>query len=283
MVAMASATQMIIADFSPQLLPHRAVIRLRGEGVPGFLHNLLTAELKEAQPAYAALLTPQGKILNDVFVVPDGETVWLDVARSQASDLLKRLMMYRLRAKIEIALDDDKAVAVSSKAGLLGLGYADPRLAAMGYRTIVGAESQTAGIGYDHARFLLGLADSDADIGSGEMFVHEANLDQLNGVSFSKGCYVGQEVVSRTHHRHAARNRILPVQFSGHVEKGQDIHSGEQRIGTMLSSSEGRGLALMRLDRLATATAPLLTADVKLTVHKPHWATFELSIPEATL
>ena len=273
------AMQMNIPSFQPQILPDRAVIRVSGDGALAFLHNVLTAELSEPTPAYAALLTPQGKILHDVFVVPDGELVYIDVAQVQAADLLKRLHMYRLRAKLDIVLDDGKAVAVSTSADLPGLAYVDPRLADMGQRTIIAAGSLREGSGYHAARIGAGLADSVEDIGSGAMFVHEANLDQLHGVSFTKGCYVGQEVVSRTHHRHTARNRILPVSFAGDVQHGAAVVAGELRIGTMLSSRGGQGLALLRMDRLAEASAPLLTGDVKLSVHKPQWAKFEMLVP----
>lgn len=280
MVAMASATVMMTSNFSPQILDNRAVIRIAGEGALAFLHNILTADLTGAKHAYAALLTPQGKILHDVFVVPDGDVVWIDVARSQAADLLKRLFMYRLRAKLEINIDDKKAVAVSSRGDLIGSGFTDPRTPVIGFRSIVDANAYAVGDNYEATRLRTGLADSDADIGSGDMFVHEANLDQLNGVSFSKGCYVGQEVVSRTFHRHTARNRILPVQFEGKALHGADIMSGDTRIGTMLSSRDGYGLALLRLDRLAETTYPLLTSGSRLSVHKPDWAVFDVTIPE---
>jgi tRNA-modifying protein YgfZ len=275
----AVATQMNIQSFSPQILPERAVIRVVGDGALAFLHNLLTMDLSEPKPAYGALLTPQGKILHDVFVVPDGDVIWIDVAAVQAADLLKRLVMYRLRAKIDISVDDNKAVAVSSSSDLPGMAFVDPRVANIGQRAIIDVMSFTTGTGYHAARLALGLADSEQDIGSGQMFVHEANLDQLSGVSFSKGCYVGQEVVSRTHHRHSARNRILPVSFDGEVQHGADIVSGDARIGTMLSVLNGQGLALLRLDRLGEATQPLLTNGVTLSVHKPEWAKFDLVIP----
>jgi tRNA-modifying protein YgfZ len=274
------ATQMNMPSFQPQILTNRAVIRVGGDGALAFLHNLLTMELSDPKPHYGALLTPQGKILHDVFVVPDGDHVWIDVAKVQAADLLRRLMMYRLRAKLDIALDDGKAVAVSSSADLHGIAFVDPRVPGIGYRTIVDAGMYAAGTGYHAARIALGLADSEQDIGSGLMFVHEANLDQLHGVSFTKGCYVGQEVVSRTHHRHTARNRILPVRFEAQVLHGADIVSGEMRLGTMLSSVDGHGLALLRLDRLAEAASPILTNGVKLSVHKPAWAKFEVVIPQ---
>jgi tRNA-modifying protein YgfZ len=275
----AVATQMNIQSFSPQILPDRAVIRVVGDGALAFLHNLLTMDLSEPKPAYGALLTPQGKILHDVFVVPDGDVIWIDVAAVQAADLLKRLVMYRLRAKIDMAMDDNKAVAVSTSSDLPGMAFVDPRVANIGQRAIVDIMSFTTGTGYHAVRLALGLADSEQDIGSGQMFVHEANLDQLNGVSFSKGCYVGQEVVSRTHHRHSARNRILPVSFDGEVQHGADIVSGDARIGTMLSVLNGQGLALLRLDRLGEATQPLLTNGVTLSVHKPEWAKFDVVIP----
>lgn len=280
MVAMASATVMMTNSFSPQVLDDRAVIRITGEGALAFLHNLLTTDLMMGQPAYAALLTPQGKILHDVFVVTDGDLVWLDVAKPQAEDLLKRLIMYRLRAKLQIEVAPDKAVAVASDDSLQGLKFVDPRTDSIGFRAIVNSGEYESGNGYDAARIGAGLADSVKDIGSGEMFVHEANLDQLNGVNFNKGCYVGQEVVSRTHHRHTARNRILPVRFNGPVLHGADVTSGETRIGTMLSSCSGIGLALLRLDRLAEITQPLLTTGIKISVQKPQWANFELQIPE---
>jgi tRNA-modifying protein YgfZ len=276
MVLMTSATAIA---YTPQILTDRAILRVSGDGALGFLHNLLTAELTAAKPAYAALLTPQGKILHDMFVVPEGDTVWLDVAKLQAPDLLKRLMMYRLRAKLEIVRDENKVVVVSATERDHH-SYIDPRVPDIGYRSVSPALDMPGDQTYHEARVKCGLADSVADIGSGDMFVHEANLDQLNGVSFTKGCYVGQEVVSRVHHRDKARNRILPVELDGATAKDADIMSGEQRIGTMLSSYGRHGLALLRLDRLAESTAPLISNDVRVHVLKPAWARFEFSIPE---
>ncbi len=263
-------------SLSPQVLPDRAVVRVAGDGALAFLHNLLTVDLTKAQPAYGALLSPQGKILHDVFIVPDGEVVWVDVDAAQAPDLMKRLVMYRLRAKLDIEMAQHKAVAVGSQTGL---HYVDPRLDVMGQRAIVDTGSLPEGDGYAELQISNGLGASHGDIGSGELFIHEANLDQLNAVSFNKGCYVGQEVVSRTQHRSTARNRILPVRFSGGVEHGADIKAGEQRVGNMLSSTDGKGLALMRLDRLAEATLPLMVGDTRMTIGRPAWARFELTIP----
>jgi tRNA-modifying protein YgfZ len=279
----ASATQMTIPTFTRQLRPDRTILRLSGSGVLAFLNNLLTREvlhLPEGEGAYAALLTPQGKILHDVFVIHRADVVFIDCAAAQADDLLQKLKQYRLRAKIDMQRPDDLGVAVSPAPDMHGLCYADPRAADMGFRAVIEKGSADTGTGYDELRLKLGIADSVADIGTDTIFVHEANLDQLNGVSFSKGCYVGQEVVSRIHHRHMARNRILPVQMTGPVAAGTGITSGDKRIGTMLSSIEGHGLALLRLDRLAEAELPLLAADAQLSVHRPDWADFDVQIPE---
>jgi tRNA-modifying protein YgfZ len=280
MVGEGSATAMNGYTLPPQILPDRAMLRIAGNGGLAFLHNLLTVDLTTPQPAYGALLSPQGKILHDVFVVPDGDVVWVDVDAAQAPDLLKRLVMYRLRAKFDIEFAKDKAVAVGAQSGL---HYVDPRLETMGLRAIVDASTLPVADGYAALQISNGLAGSQHDIGSGELFVHEANLDQLNAVSFTKGCYVGQEVVSRTQHRSTARNRILPVHFSGEALQGAEIKSGETRIGTMLSSSGGNGLALMRLDRMAEVTQPLLIGQTRLTVEKPVWAKFEVVIPQVAL
>ncbi len=266
--------------FNPQILSARAVIRLSGENTLGFLHNLLTCEI-ETLPAgtwaYGALLSPQGKIQHDVFVIHDGTTTFLDCAARQADALLQKLKLYRLRAKIQIGRDDALAIAVAT-----GEGHAapDPRLASMGNRAIVAAGSLSGGDGYDAARIGAGLADSDLDIGVNGVFPHEANFDQFRGVSFTKGCYVGQEVVSRMQHRGTARTRMLPVTAAALLPpRGSAIRSGETVLGSMLSSTGQQGLALLRLDRLAEATAPLLTESVSLRVHKPDWMTIDIAIP----
>ncbi|WP_374390527.1 folate-binding protein YgfZ, partial [Sandaracinobacter sp.] len=263
-------------DFRAGSLPGRAVISVRGPEAGHFLHNLLTADIDhvaEGQAAYAALLTPQGKILFDMLVVRQGDGYLIDCAAGQRAELLKRLAMYKLRAKVEIAARDDLAVGVSPSD--VSGGYRDPRSGDIGWRIIgpAGAPAE----GYDAARIAAGLADSEADLGSGEFFPHEANLDQLGGVNFKKGCYVGQEVVSRMEHRGTARSRILPVVVDGAVPpKGTDIRSGEKQVGTLLSSAGNRALALIRLDRLAEATAPLLADGARVTVQKPAWARYDI-------
>jgi tRNA-modifying protein YgfZ len=184
--------------------------------------------------------------------------------------------MYKLRARITISEAPELAVVVS--ANEMAAGFADPRSVALGWRAISANSGVEAGSGYHRARIIAGLADTDADLGSGEFFPHEANFDQFGAVSFTKGCYIGQEVVSRMEHRGTARARILPVHCDGSAPpKGSDIRSGEKSIGTMLGSDGNIGLALIRLDRLAEATAPLLSEGVSITVQKPAFARYDVA------
>ena len=273
------ATKMRDIHFSAGLLPGRTLVSIEGPDASHFLHNLVTADvegLKPGEATYAALLSPQGKMLFDFFIQRRGDGDLIDCAVSQVAELTKRLGFYKLRAKISIA-SLDMAVGVSLQEPETEIRYRDPRSAGMGWRFVTEPGSMPDSAGYDLARISLGLADSDADLGSGELFPHEANLDQLGGVSFTKGCYVGQEVVSRMEHRGTARSRILPVEISGPAPaKGTEIRAGEKLIGSMLSSSGTRGLALLRLDRLAEATGPLLTEGVSLDVLKPRWARYDV-------
>jgi folate-binding protein YgfZ len=271
------ATDMRDIDFRAGRLVARAIIAVQGPDAGHFLQNLLTADVEHLEPGaatYAALLSPQGKILFDMLVVRAAEGFLIDCAQGMAAGLVQRLSMYKLRAKVEIALRPDLSVSVSPVA-VAGF-FADPRTPEIGWRGISPAAGPEAE-GYDAARIALGLADSEADLGSGEFFPHEANLDQLGGVNFRKGCYVGQEVVSRMEHRGTARSRILPVMLEAEAPpKGTEIRAGEKQIGTLLSSSGALALALIRLDRLAEAQGPLMAGGVRLTVGKPRWVSYDV-------
>jgi tRNA-modifying protein YgfZ len=170
----------------------------------------------------------------------------------QRPDLLQKLLLYKLRAKLEIGTRDDLEIAVGTE------GYSDPRNSAMGHRFFAARSSFSKGAGYDAARIGLGLADSVQDIGSNVLFPHEANFDNINGVSFSKGCYVGQEVVSRMQHRGTARNRILRIRCDPTAPaKGVGIRGDDKLIGEVLSSVGQNALALIRTDRLADVVGEL--------------------------
>lgn len=274
------------SSFLMQVRRDRAALSLEGSEAENFLHNLVTADvlgLAEGEARYAALLTPQGKILFDFFILKTAEGYLLDCAASQLEDLMKRLMFYRLRAKVTIKARPDLEVGVSPGQLHGPGGYADPRSPLMGWRIITEKGKLPEGSGYEAKRITLGLADSDSDIGTGRLFPHEANLDQLGAVSFSKGCYIGQEVVSRMEHRATARSRILPVQFEGAAPpRDAEIKSGDKTVGTMLSSSGNMALALIRLDRLDDARQPLLTDGVRIHVHKPPWANYDVPSKDYT-
>lgn len=210
---------------------------------------------------YGALLSPQGKILHDLFVYHAEFEVLIDCALPQRADLLQKLQMYKLRAKFEIKPRDDLEIAVGE------VGYVDPRNANMGHRQFAPKGTYEIGEGYDAARISMGLADSVADLGSNIFFPHEANFDRIGGVSFSKGCFVGQEVVSRMQHRGTARARIMRIEaLTVAPVKGTEIRSGEVLVGEVLSSVGAQALAFIKQDRLAEATAPLLADNIPIQV-----------------
>ena len=274
------------SSFLMQARRDRAVLSLKGVEAETFLHNLVTADilgLAEGQARYTALLTPQGKILFDFFVLKTADGYLLDCAASQLEELMKRLMFYRLRAKVTIAERKDLEVGVSPSQPPGSMAYVDPRSPLMGWRMITEKGKLPEGLGYETQRITLGLADSDGDIGSGELFPHEANFDQLGAVSFSKGCYIGQEVVSRMEHRATARSRILPVTFDGVApQRDAAIKSANKIIGSVLSSAGNAALALIRLDRLGEAEQPLLTDGVRVHVHKPAWVNYDVPSKDYT-
>jgi folate-binding protein YgfZ len=274
--------------FATQKLPSRAVISVAGEGAKDFLQNLVTADIDALNPGeatYSALLQPQGKILFDFFVLAEDGRYAIDCSKTQKAELLKRLTFYKLRAKVNLT-DSDEDVGVAAAKPANGLSYTDPRTAQLGVRLIAGKGSlpESDPEAYRGGRIRLGIADSDEDIGSGELFPHEANLDQLGAVSFKKGCFIGQEVVSRMEHRGTARNRIVPVYSARNAAaKGSTIAAGGKTIGTVLSASDKDALALIRLDRLKDAVEAregLLTESGPIHVRKPGWARFDVALPK---
>jgi folate-binding protein YgfZ len=282
------------------LLPDRGIIKVAGDDARKFLNGLITADVDKAspaQPVFAALLTPQGKIIADFIVVEappeDGGDFFLDVPRALAPALVMRLGFYKLRAKITV---EDLSATLGVLAVWNGIGtteyglcYPDPRLPALGMRCILptpvvadaaadlGAELVDAAL-YEAHRIALGVPRGGVDFIYGDAFPHETDMDQLAGVDFKKGCYVGQEVVSRVEHRGTARSRVVPVAFEGGApETGLPVMAGDKQIGNMGSSADGRGLAMLRLDRVADAQAagtPIMAGGIALTLVKPDWVRF---------
>jgi folate-binding protein YgfZ len=190
------------------MLADRALLRLAGDDVRGFLQGLLTNDVAGALPVWAGLLTPQGKALFDMIVWSDGDDILLDVERDQADPLARRLAMYRLRRAITIARDDALAVHWSTvRPDDAADAAPDPRLAALGWRWI--AAPGPAAAGWHAHRLSLGVAEGAAELGAGETLWLEANARELNGVSFTKGCYVGQENTARMHHRAKVNRRLF--------------------------------------------------------------------------
>ena len=282
------------------LLSDRGVVKVAGDDARRFLNGLASNDIIRvvpAEPRFAALLTPQGKIIVDFIAAEaepdDGGGFFLDCPRALSRTLVERLNFYKLRAKI--AIEDLSpllgVMAVWDGAALsdAGLSYADPRLPALGTRTILPphlAAEAAAEIGatltdeaaYDAHRIALGVPRGGMDFAYGNTFPHEADMDQLGGVDFEKGCYVGQEVVSRVEHRSSARSRLLPVAYDEFApSSGIPIMAGDKQVGTLGSTAKGRGLAIFRLDRLADAIAagtPLNCGNIPLRLVKPDWAKF---------
>ena len=285
------------------LLPERGVVKVAGEDARKFLNGLLTADLAKVTPqraAYAALLTPQGKIMVDMIVTEapaeDGGGFFLDAPRALCPNLVERLNFYKLRAKV-IAEDLSDVLGVmavwdSTGETEYGLCYSDPRLPDLGMRCILPphlAKDAAADLGaelvdatdYEAHRITHGAPRGGLDFYYNDAFPHEADMDQLNGVDFEKGCYVGQEVVSRVEHRGIARKRVVPVAFEDFAaEVGVAVKAGDMDIGVMGTSvrGSGRGLAMLRLDRMADALAagtPLMSGGMVLRPVKPSWARFD--------
>jgi folate-binding protein YgfZ len=274
------------------VLSDRGAIRVSGEDAPHFLHNLVTSSvegLSEGTAAYTGLLTPQGKIIADFFALRTPDGYLLDVPLARLEELKKRLTLYKLRAKVTIAAEDLAIAAIWD--GTIGYTvpvYADPRLPALGQRAFMpkneaGAKLKAEGLEVKseadfHAhRIALGIPEGGRDFAFEDAFPHEADMDQLGGIDFRKGCYIGQEVVSRTQHRATARTRIVPVTLTGTAEAGTEITAGEKTLGTLGSVDGARGIALLRLDRAEDAQnagVPLKAGSAVLTIERPDWAKF---------
>jgi len=245
-------------------LPDRGVIEVTGEDAEKFLHNMFTnsiAGLAPGEARFAALLAPQGKILFDFLVFTPGEGRFLiDIHRELVADFLRRLGMYKLRARVEIA---DRSGEIEALACLDGApegalaAAPDPRSESLGWRALApaGAVAATGDVAaYEAARIAAGVPAGGLDFRYGDAFPHEANMDRLRGVDFKKGCYIGQEVVSRMQHRSLTKKRVTPFIARGETPPaGTPVMGGDKEIGVLGGHAGSAGLALVRLDRLAEA------------------------------
>jgi hypothetical protein len=265
---------------SPVVLADRAIISLSGPDTRSLLQGLITndiARLSPERPLYAALLTPQGKILFDFLLFERATEIVIDCAAPTARDLAKRLSLYRLRAKVQIDLRDDLKV-VASWDDAVADGHADPRLSALGTRKIIVrsdvANGDSGADTYLAHRLALGVPEG-ADFGQDRLFALDADLEELHGVAFDKGCYVGQELTARMKHRGTARKRLVPVVTEDGGDcppHGETLLANGRDVGTVVSVHGGRGFALVRLDRLAEAgDAAMEAAGMRLTIVRPSW------------
>lgn len=276
-------------------LPDRGVVKVAGEDARNFLNGLVTTDVDKLKPGlgrFGALLTPQGKIIVDFLITEapagHGGGFLIDCPKALAEGLATKLKFYKLRAKVTVEnLSDDLGVLAAWDGELAAqpdLAFADPRSEALGYRILIpqdlkkklsdliGAELVDAAA-YEAHRIALGVPRGGLDFMYSDAFPHETNMDRLAGVDFDKGCYVGQEVVSRMQHRGTARTRSVKVLFDGpSPEAGAAILAGDKPVGTIGSTAGGKGIALMRIDRVADALdagQPLTAGGIALRLAEP--------------
>ncbi|MCK1275451.1 folate-binding protein YgfZ [Bradyrhizobium sp. 61] len=286
-------------------LPDRSVVKVAGEDARNFLNGLITTDLDRLKPGlgrFGALLTPQGKIIVDFLIteVPAGHGggFLIDCPKALAEGLATKLKFYKLRAKVTVENLDLGVLAAwdGQLAAQPDLAFTDPRNDALGTRILIpedlkqklsdliGAELVDAAE-YEAHRIALGVPRGGLDFMYSDAFPHETNMDRLAGVDFDKGCYVGQEVVSRMQHRGTARTRSVKVLLDDlSPEAGVSVMAGDKPVGTMGSSAQGKGIALVRIDRVADALdagQPLTAGGLAVRLAEPDVVRIPLKQPIA--
>jgi folate-binding protein YgfZ len=276
------------------LLPHRGVLAVGGPDRVDFLQGLISNDTTKVAPGHAiwaALLTPQGRFLNDMFVADGGEgTLLLETERERAPALAKKLGLYKLRSKVSV---EDRSAAMEvavvfgeDAAGVLPLSeavaFADPRLPELGLRVLAPAvqvESLLAARGakpapfeaYDALRLQLGVPDGSRDLPVEKALLLENGFDELNGVDWNKGCYMGQELTARTKYRALIRKRLFPVRSDGQMPaSGTVVHAGEKEVGELRSASGQRALALLQIEAVRNGS-PLIAGGTRVVPEIPPW------------
>lgn len=263
-------------------LPERGVIEVSGEDRVAFLQGLVSNDVAEAVPGravWAAFLTPQGKWLADFFILADGNRLLLDCEQAQVPDLLRRLSRFRLRSKVTISAAEELAVSVAwdGAPNSGGIAAPDPRLLDAGWRILSAATppANATEADWDRHRLALGLPDGSRDLESDKTVLLEAGFDELHGVSWSKGCYMGQELTARTKYRGLVKRRLVPVTVTGPLPPpGTPVFRDGTEVGTMRSGRDQSGLAVLRIDALHNT---LTCGDATLDARVPAWMT----LPEA--
>ena len=248
-------------------LDSRTLVKVSGPDARDFLHNLLTQDVETLAPGalrFGALLSPPGRLLFDLFLWGEADGVVLDVAADRREALMQRLSMYKLRARVEVAVDD-RPVLVSWPDVAEGFA-ADPRTTALGGRSIGEQAADASEDDWEAHRLAVGVPDPARDADDGTYPI-EANFDLLNGIDFAKGCFVGQETTSRMKRRGEIKKRMLPLTFDGPAPAaGTEVLNGELRAGEILTGQDGAAMALVRLDRLE---GNLSVEGREATAHRP--------------
>jgi folate-binding protein YgfZ len=286
------------------LADQRGLVAVSGDDRAAFLQGLVSNDVSRVsadRAVYAALLTPQGRYLHDFFIAAIGDILYLDCEASRRDDLRRRLSIYRLRSKVTLAdatadfavallygvdlaarlgLNDEPAAAKPWQGGVV---YVDPRLPALGARAILprphaGEILARAGLApgnaadYDRLRLSLGVPDGSRDLPIEKAILLENGFDELHGIDWRKGCYMGQELTARTKYRGLVRKRLLPVEVDGPLPApGTPVLAGDKEAGEMRSGIDGLGLALLRLEHLDDGEG-LRCGDSRLKPHRPSWA-----------
>jgi hypothetical protein len=295
-----------MADARFVLLDDRGILAVSGPDRRPFLQGLVSNDVEKVSPTaarYAAFLTAQGKYLHDFIMVEAGESIWLDTEAARLGDIKRRLSMYRLRAKVSLDERSDLAVAaifgadITAILGLpsepgaarpLGSGvvFVDPRLASLGTRAILPGEearavlsdagiSETRFDSYDRLRLALGIPDGGRDLVLEKSILLEAGFDELNGVDWQKGCYIGQELTARTKYRGLVKRRLMPVRIEGPTPPSGAVVTADGRdVGEMRSSRDGLGLALLRIEPVREGKT-LAAGEATLVPVRPAWMRLE--------
>jgi folate-binding protein YgfZ len=271
----------------PALLDDRAVLAISGPEARDFLQGLVTNDvaggLAPGAGLYTALLSAQGKILYDFFVTEGEGALLIDCAKDSRDALLKKLRLYKLRARVEIEARDPLTVYSNLKGhpdnrptsyADRAITFADPRLPALGMRSVGATAEMPANLrgsrGYHDMRLALGVPEGK-DFGFEKVFALDAGLAELHGVSFTKGCYIGQELTSRMKHRATARKRILTITALTALPGSGAVTRGGSEIGEILSTHGHIAFALIRLDRLGETQGDIAAASIPVTLSKPQW------------
>lgn len=261
---------------TPVFLSHRSVVSVSGADAETFLNGIVTVSTLGLRPdafRYGGLLTPQGKLIADMLLTRRDEAILIDCAESAAPTVVQRLTLMKLRAAVSVAASADLGVRAFA-------GQPDPRSPAAPHREIVARGEAGDAAGYHAARIAAGIAEQGVDFGREDVFPADINMDLVGGVDFRKGCFVGQEVVSRMKRRGTARRRTLVAHVAPGTPPGAPVLADDFEIGMLSSVSGGAALARLRIDRLAEARASgaaVTAGGAAITFDDPPWLASELA------